>query len=73
MAANKIVLDATSELTLNVGGNFIKIDASGVTIVGLPVKINSGGAAGTGTLVVVDIPEPPEAAEVPPPPPATGP
>lgn len=73
MAANKIVLDATSELTLKVGGNFIKIDASGVTIVGLPVKINSGGAAGTGTLVVVDIPEPPEAAEVPPPPPATGP
>jgi type VI secretion system secreted protein VgrG len=43
------VLEAGSELTLKVGGNFVKLDASGVTIVGPAVKMNAGGAAGNGT------------------------
>jgi len=43
------VLEAGSELTNKVGGNFVKLEASGVTIVGPAVKMNAGGAAGNGT------------------------
>jgi type VI secretion system secreted protein VgrG len=46
-----IVIQGDTAITLVVGGNFIKIDASGVTIVGSMVKINSGGAPGTLTPV----------------------
>ncbi|MNJ67621.1 hypothetical protein D3C77_638090 [compost metagenome] len=42
-------MEAGSELTLKVGGSFVKLDASGVTLVGAQVKINSGGSAGTGS------------------------
>jgi type VI secretion system secreted protein VgrG len=35
-------------LTLKVGGNFIDINSSGISIVGTEVMINSGGAAGSG-------------------------
>ncbi|MCC6076275.1 type VI secretion system tip protein VgrG, partial [Pseudomonas sp. GCM10022188] len=31
------------------GGSFVKLDASGVTLVGPTVKINSGGSPGSGT------------------------
>lgn len=44
-----IVIEGLNELTVKVGGNFIKIDNSGVTVVGTMVNINSGGAAGVGT------------------------
>ena len=40
-----IELTARTSITLFVGGNFIKIDDSGVTIVGKMVNINSGGTA----------------------------
>ena len=43
-----LVLEAGAELTLKVGGNFIDINPSGVSIVGTMVMINSGGAAGSG-------------------------
>ena len=45
----KVVLEAGSELTLKAGGSFVKLDASGVTLVGPPVRINSGGAPGRGS------------------------
>ncbi len=44
-----VVIEAGTQLTLKVGGNFVVIDATGVSIVGTMVKINSGGAAGSGT------------------------
>jgi type VI secretion system secreted protein VgrG len=47
-AGATVVLEAGAELTLKVGGNFIDINAGGVTIVGTMVMINSGGAAGSG-------------------------
>lgn len=47
-AGQAIVLEAGTEITLCVGGNFIKIDPTGVTIQGTLVKINSGGAPGKG-------------------------
>jgi type VI secretion system secreted protein VgrG len=43
-----VVIEAGAELSLKVGGNFITIDAAGVSIQGTMVMINSGGAAGSG-------------------------
>ncbi|MGP0175263.1 type VI secretion system tip protein TssI/VgrG, partial [Pseudomonas sp. NCHU5208] len=45
----KVVLEAGSELTLKGGGSFVKLDGGGVTLVGPVIKINSGGAAGSGS------------------------
>ncbi|MEF1207373.1 type VI secretion system Vgr family protein, partial [Photobacterium damselae] len=46
---NKIVIEAGAELTLKAGGSFIKIDGSGVSIVGSKINLNSGGSAGSGS------------------------
>ncbi len=43
--AKSIVLEGKHELTIKVGGNFVKVDQTGVTIQGTMVKINSGGVA----------------------------
>ncbi|SDR80459.1 type VI secretion system secreted protein VgrG [Halopseudomonas litoralis] len=45
----KVVLEAGSEITLKAGGSFIKIDPSGVSLVGPSVKMISGGSAGKGS------------------------
>jgi type VI secretion system secreted protein VgrG len=45
----QVVIEATTGLTLSVGGNFITIDASGVAIFGTMVQINSGGSALSGS------------------------
>src|SRR5690606_7070549 len=47
-AGTKLVIDAGMELTAKAGGSFLKIDPSGVTLVGPQVRINSGGSAGSG-------------------------
>ncbi|SFQ24483.1 type VI secretion system secreted protein VgrG [Geopseudomonas sagittaria] len=52
----KVVLEAGSELTFKAGGSFVKLDASGVTLVGPTVKINSGGAPGSGSGVAPILP-----------------
>lgn len=44
-----VVIEADSGLTLKVGGNFVTIDASGVSVQGTMVLINSGGAALSGS------------------------
>jgi type VI secretion system secreted protein VgrG len=51
LKAMGMVVEGMQELTLKVGSNFVRMDSSGVTIVGSMVKINSGGSAGTGTAV----------------------
>lgn len=43
-----VVVEAGVQLTLKVGGNFVSISPTGVTIQGTMVLINSGGAAGSG-------------------------
>ncbi len=43
------ILDAGSEITFKASGGFIKIDASGVTINGITVNLNSGGGAGSAS------------------------
>ncbi|MEO8810838.1 MAG: type VI secretion system tip protein TssI/VgrG [Rhodanobacter sp.] len=47
-AGTTTVIEAGTMITLKAGGSFINIDASGVTIVGKMVLINSGGGAGSG-------------------------
>ena len=42
------MLQAGATISFNVGGNFIKIDAAGVTINGTLTKINSGGSKKAG-------------------------
>jgi Rhs element Vgr protein len=58
-AGMNVVIEAGMQLTLKVGGNFVTIDPSGVAIVGTLVRINSGGAAGSGTPVVLQPPSAP--------------
>uniref|UniRef100_UPI0028115E42 type VI secretion system Vgr family protein n=1 Tax=Marinobacter sediminicola TaxID=3072994 RepID=UPI0028115E42 len=48
-AGAKVVLDAGAEITISGGGSFIKLDPSGVTLSGPGIKINSGGAPGSGS------------------------
>jgi type VI secretion system secreted protein VgrG len=43
-----VVIEAGMQLTLKGAGGFIVIDPSGVTVQGTLVRINSGGAAGSG-------------------------
>ncbi|WP_313308187.1 type VI secretion system Vgr family protein [Stutzerimonas nitrititolerans] len=45
----KVVLEAGSELTFKAGGSFVKLDASGVTMAGPVIKVNSGGSPGKGS------------------------
>ena len=56
-AGQNAVIEAAMGLTLKVGSNFIKIDSTGIAIVGTMTKINSGGAAGSGTAGTVNAPE----------------
>ncbi len=50
-AGQNIVIEAGQQITLKVGGNFVTIDASGVTTKGTMIKLNSGGSPGTGKKV----------------------
>ncbi|GAB7532889.1 type VI secretion system tip protein TssI/VgrG [Pseudomonas sp. 3A(2025)] len=47
-AGQKLILDAGQHITLKAGGSFITLDASGVTLSGPDIKLNSGGSAGNG-------------------------
>ncbi|MCG7201568.1 hypothetical protein MD273_17660, partial [Marinobacter pelagius] len=56
-AGAKVVLDAGAELTIAGGGSFIRLDASGVTLSGPGIRINSGGAPGKGSSQSASLPE----------------
>ncbi|WP_417776548.1 type VI secretion system tip protein TssI/VgrG [Stutzerimonas xanthomarina] len=45
----KVVVEAGSELTFKAAGSFIKLDASGITMVGPEIRMNSGGSPGKGS------------------------
>ena len=47
-AGMKVVIEAGVQLSLKAAGGFVDIGPAGVTIQGTMVKINSGGAAGSG-------------------------
>ncbi|HDZ46645.1 hypothetical protein LCGC14_0159680 [marine sediment metagenome] len=55
-AGHKVVLEASDELTLNAGGSFLKLDSSGVTMVGPKVRVNAGGSPGNGSGQAVESP-----------------
>ncbi len=63
VAGMEVVIEASLGITLKVGGNFVKIDPTGVTILGTLVKINSGGAPSTAQAVQTTDPEKPKEAE----------
>ncbi|MNJ26249.1 Phage-related baseplate assembly protein [compost metagenome] len=46
---DKLVLEAGSEITLKGGGSFVKVDPSGIKLVGPAIKLNAGGSAGSGS------------------------
>jgi type VI secretion system secreted protein VgrG len=48
-SGQKVVLEAGSELTFKAAGSFIKLDASGIIMVGPIIKFNSGGGPGSGS------------------------
>lgn len=48
-SGDKVVIEAGSDLTIKAGGSFIRLNPSGITIMGSMVKINEGGAPGSGT------------------------
>ncbi|MEP0848526.1 MAG: type VI secretion system tip protein VgrG [Phycisphaerae bacterium] len=50
LKCSSFIVDASSAITLKVGGNFVVIDAAGVAIKGTLVMINSGGAAMPSTI-----------------------
>jgi len=53
-AGGQVVLESASSLTLKVAGNFIRIDASGVHVVGTQVKLNCAGqTAGVGRAILL--------------------
>ncbi|VVQ20880.1 type VI secretion system tip protein VgrG [Pseudomonas fluorescens] len=62
-AGEKMVIEAGTELTIKAGGSFIKLDGGGITVIGPVVKINAGGAAGSGSGIAILLPKLP----VPPP------
>ncbi|MDX7923865.1 type VI secretion system tip protein TssI/VgrG [Aeromonas media] len=46
---DKLVLEAGSEITLKGGGSFVKVDPSGIKLVGPAIKLNAGGSPGSGS------------------------
>lgn len=62
--AGNIILEADTQITLKVGGNFVNINSAGVQINGTMVLINSGGAAGPGMPGTLVPPLDPEEAEI---------
>ena len=59
----KVVLEAGSELTFKAAGSFIKLNASGITMAGPVIKINSGGGPGKGSGASPILPELPKPAD----------
>ena len=47
LKGKQVMIEADSQISLKVGGNFIDIGPTGVSIKGTMVLINSGGAAGS--------------------------
>ncbi|PSU99272.1 type VI secretion system Vgr family protein [Photobacterium kishitanii] len=64
-AGSKVVIEAGAEITVKAGGSFVKIDASGVSLVGAAVNLNSGGSAGSGSGYAGLVPMLPGGVEVP--------
>ena len=60
-AATGVVIDGGMSLSIKVGGTFITLDPSGVSIVGPMVKNNSGGSSGSAATATEASPTAPQA------------
>jgi len=60
-AGERMVIEAGSELTLKAGGCFVRLDASGITLAGPQLRINTGGKPGLGSGIGFKPPRPPGA------------
>ncbi len=54
-ADNEIVIEAGRKLTIKAGGNFLVIDEKSLTMLATMLNLNSGGIAGVGSAVSVDV------------------
>ncbi|WP_134320774.1 type VI secretion system tip protein TssI/VgrG, partial [Aeromonas veronii] len=61
---DKLVLEAGSEITLKGGGSFVKVDPSGIKLVGSAIKLNAGGSPGAGSGWAGQAPVTPKGVEV---------
>ncbi|MFB2713701.1 type VI secretion system tip protein VgrG, partial [Aeromonas veronii] len=61
---DKLVLEAGSEITLKGGGSFVKVDPSGIKLVGPAIKLNAGGSPGAGSGWAGQAPVTPKGVEV---------
>lgn len=61
-AGMNVVIEAGMTITLKAGGGFLVVGPTGVTISGMPVLINSGGSAGSGSGCSPEAPKPPKEA-----------
>ncbi len=61
----KVIIEAGMQLSLKSAGGFVDIGPAGVTIQGIMVKINSGGAAGSGSGASPKSPDSPQAPKAP--------
>ncbi|MGY3893811.1 type VI secretion system tip protein TssI/VgrG [Aeromonas enterica] len=61
---DKLVLEAGAEITLKGGGSFVKVDPSGIKLVGPAIKLNAGGSAGSGSGWAGQAPVVPKGVEV---------
>jgi len=59
-AGMKVIIEAGAQISLVGPGGFVDIGPAGVTIQGILVKINSGGAAGSGTACQTTTPDKPQ-------------
>ena len=62
-AGMNVVIEAGISITLKAGGGFIVVGPAGVTISGIPVLINSGGSAGSGSGCSTATPDLPDEAD----------
>jgi len=62
-AGMKVIIEAGMQISLVGPGGFVDISPAGVTIQGVMVKINSGGAAGQGSGATTKTPKKPAAAD----------
>ncbi|HHA2248437.1 TPA: type VI secretion system tip protein VgrG [Enterobacter ludwigii] len=65
LKAKNIVLEAGQAITFKTPGGFIKLDESGIVILGQKVKVNEGGSPGVGIAPVSVEPESPAAPSLP--------
>ena len=63
-AGMNVVLEAGMSITLKAGGGFIVVGPAGVTISGVPILLNSGGAAGSGSGAAPESPTEPQEADI---------